>query len=142
MSESYEAVLEAVQGLLNAPPPALPQPVGEVVAFRSAARRVAESNLSKDKKARLAILLGGIVREAVIPEWCRRAAWEELYGQEDPPLPPITEERAARTLRNLGFDTCPTCKRRNIAPVELDRRDRERRWAVERAEVRRKAVPV
>lgn len=147
MTESVDAVQEAVAQILDSRSPGLPLAIGEVAAYRSAARRIAEADISQEDKARLLIPFAAALRaNATIREWAQGAVWEEVAGPvfdrwDEPPLRPMSELAAARALRNAGCDVCPACKRYVDLEWEIELENKRWRRALERDEVRRKAVP-
>jgi hypothetical protein len=136
--------LEAIAGLLDSvADPAVPPEVDEVTRFRSGARRVMEDETLGDETKRRLIAVLLVQRErAALPEWCAEAVLAEV-SPAPPPWEslPEREERDNRRLRSLGFEVCPTCSRRLLDGLTLDRSARHRRWAAEYEDRRRGAVP-
>ena len=125
--------LEEVGRLLDTPvDPAVPREVDEVARFRSAARRIMEDDALAADRDRLIAALLLQTDLAALPSWCEAAVFAEV-APAPPTFVPMTEqvERDGRRLLSLGFSCCPTCSRRLIDPITLDRSARSRRWADE-----------
>jgi hypothetical protein len=141
--ESSAAVAEAVSAILASPTRNLPPALGEIDAYRAAARRIAEATISKVEKLRLTLALREDVRDAQLPEWAQRAAWEELrsvFGHREAASPPVTVEWAVRALHRLGLDECPVCRLPVLSEHDVERRAQQRAWIEEVHTSRRGAV--
>jgi hypothetical protein len=146
VTEDPAAVTAMVAAILDSPAAELPPPVAEVDAYRAAARRIVEAEVPVPEKVRLLLALRESLRGAALPDWAQRVVWEEIRGPicgrpaPGPFLPPQPVEWASRTLRRLGYETCPVCHRHVTPEVTLETYRRRRAWAAEDAATHRAAV--
>jgi hypothetical protein len=148
VTESPEAVRQAVKAILASPTLDVPAPVAEVDAYRAAALRICEADLPPRAKWLFVLALVEDLRGAQLPEWCHAGVWEEvsrpLFGVRAPsrrvaPRPGHSSEGRARALRRAGYDSCPSCLQPVIPELLLDQGRHERDLDEEEGRLRSEA---
>jgi hypothetical protein len=128
----------------------LPEAIAEVNAFRAAARKIVRNtgprHLERTDQYRNVVLLAEKARrDALMPDVCQRAIWEECEGLlwERPPLdvPPDPVERRLLELVREGYVRCKECKRALPGPEEFAAWKARREARIRELELREKAVP-
>jgi hypothetical protein len=117
----------------------------EIASFRKAARAIVrDSDLDVKSKCIALVRLAQRADGGTMPEWIRRAIWEEareFFGVPRTPhdVPGDPVEIAARSLRAKGYRCCPTCARELHGELDFARwRQLRQAWVEEvRARERR-----
>jgi hypothetical protein len=121
-------------------------PLEDLAAYREATRRIVR-DITLDVRGTCQALLNLAERAktAQMPEWARRAVYEEAreflgVGPVPADIPGDAVEIAARSLRAKGYECCPTCARRLHGDLDFARWRDMRRVELEQTRAREMAA--